>query len=240
MFPINDSSGRVIAFTGRILVDDKSGAKYLNSPDTVLFDKSSVLFGLDKAKHAIRQYDHTVLVEGQFGAIMAHQVGCTNTVALSGTALGDALETKRTSCYKPRIDSQTVSVISNLHLMLIRQDFVQPSDQQNSIISRYGCKKLHVFQKGMILQILLQKKVLQKWKEILTDSHHVILFYLDTILSRKKMNIKKFVMRDYILPFVASLSSTVEQSYFIKQISDKTGMSQSALFGRSQKSETRI
>jgi len=229
MFPINDSSGRVIAFTGRILVDDKSGAKYLNSPDTVLFDKSSVLFGLDKAKHAIRQYDHTVLVEGQFDAIMAHQVGCTNTVALSGTALGDALETKE-------------HLATNLGLIRRLSRNLKLAFDADTAGFRAAIRSAKIaLSLGMDVKVaripegndpadIITKEGVAKWKEILTDSHHVILFYLDTILSRKKDEYQKVRdVRDYILPFVASLSSTVEQSYFIKQISDKTGMSQSAL-----------
>jgi DNA primase len=83
----------VIAFSGRILKDDpnlpagKAGApKYLNSPETELFKKSEVLYGLNFAKSEIRRLDYTILVEGQMDLVMAHQVGTRNTVASSGTA----------------------------------------------------------------------------------------------------------------------------------------------------------
>jgi DNA primase len=86
MFPIRDSAGRVVAFTGRALADDDL-AKYLNSPETELYHKSEVLFGMDRAKDAIRVRKFTMLVEGQMDLIHAHQAGFSNTVALSGTAL---------------------------------------------------------------------------------------------------------------------------------------------------------
>lgn len=86
MFPIRDVSGKVVAFTGRALAADEV-AKYLNSPETDLYHKSEILFGLDKAKDAIRQRGFTLLVEGQMDALHAHQAGFENTVALSGTAL---------------------------------------------------------------------------------------------------------------------------------------------------------
>jgi DNA primase len=91
MFPIADSSGRIIAFSGRILVDDDSSAKYLNSPDTILFNKSTVLYGIDKAKQDIRTKNYTILVEGQMDLVLSHQAGIKNTVAVSGTALADTL-----------------------------------------------------------------------------------------------------------------------------------------------------
>ena len=88
MFPIRDASGRVVAFTGRTLSPDEQ-AKYLNSPETDLFHKSEILFGMDKAKDAIRTRGFTMLVEGQIDVLLAHQAGFQNAVALSGTALTD-------------------------------------------------------------------------------------------------------------------------------------------------------
>ena len=85
MFPISDSSGRVIAFSGRILHDDEKSAKYLNSPDTPLYTKSTVLYGIDKAKQEIRRLNYTIFVEGQMDLVLAHQAGTMNTVAVSGT-----------------------------------------------------------------------------------------------------------------------------------------------------------
>lgn len=86
MFPIRDASGRVVAFTGRALSKDEQ-AKYLNSPETELYHKSEILFGMDRAKDAIRTRGFTMLVEGQLDVLLAHQAGFTNAVALSGTAL---------------------------------------------------------------------------------------------------------------------------------------------------------
>jgi DNA primase len=86
MFPIRDAAGRTVAFTGRAL-DPADSAKYLNSPETGLFRKSEVLFGMDKAKDAIRSRGFAILVEGQFDLLLLHQAGFQNTIALSGTAL---------------------------------------------------------------------------------------------------------------------------------------------------------
>ncbi|MBI2037299.1 MAG: DNA primase, partial [Candidatus Liptonbacteria bacterium] len=88
IFPIRDVAGRVVAFTGRALAADEP-AKYLNSPETDLYHKSEVLFGMDAAKDAIRIRKFTMLVEGQIDVLHAHQAGFQNAVALSGTALSD-------------------------------------------------------------------------------------------------------------------------------------------------------
>lgn len=85
MIPIKDAQGRVIAFGGRSF--DGEEPKYLNSPETPLFDKGKTLFALDKAKAGISQQDKAIVVEGYFDAIALHSVGITNVVASLGTAL---------------------------------------------------------------------------------------------------------------------------------------------------------
>ena len=87
LFPIRDEQGRPIAFGGRILPGSDNPAKYLNSPETPLFSKSRVLFGLDLAKKRIVESRVAVVFEGYADAAMAHQYGVTNSVAVLGTAL---------------------------------------------------------------------------------------------------------------------------------------------------------
>jgi DNA primase len=84
MFPIFDVTGRVIGFGGRTLGDDP--AKYMNSPATVLFDKSNCIFGLERARHEIVSSSVAVVVEGYTDVIMAHQFGCDNVCATLGTS----------------------------------------------------------------------------------------------------------------------------------------------------------
>jgi len=87
MFPMSDSSGKVVAFSGRILHPNDKAPKYVNSPETPLYKKSDLLYGYDKAKTGIRTLGFSLIVEGQFDVVMAHQAGYHNTVAVSGTAL---------------------------------------------------------------------------------------------------------------------------------------------------------
>ena len=87
MFPIQSMSGRVLGFGGRILTNDKKAAKYLNSPESDLYHKSKVLYGIFHAKQAIAKQDRCFLVEGYTDVIQMHQAGIENVVASSGTAL---------------------------------------------------------------------------------------------------------------------------------------------------------
>src|SRR6266567_4012928 len=87
MFPIASEAGKVIAFTGRTLAaDEKSGPKYLNSPETAIYSKGKVLFNLDHAKEAIRKLEYAILVEGQMDCISVSAAGFHNVIASSGTA----------------------------------------------------------------------------------------------------------------------------------------------------------
>ena len=88
MFPIADSAGRIVGFSGRIFGENASpeAPKYLNSPETPLFHKSRILYAFDRAKQSIRKLNCAVLVEGQVDLLASHQAGWGNTVAVSGTA----------------------------------------------------------------------------------------------------------------------------------------------------------
>lgn len=87
MFPIHSMSGRILGFGGRILTNDKKAAKYLNSPESPIYHKSKILYGLYLAKKEIAKQDNCYLVEGYTDVISFHQAGVENVVASSGTAL---------------------------------------------------------------------------------------------------------------------------------------------------------
>ncbi|WP_339924656.1 DNA primase [uncultured Cyclobacterium sp.] len=90
MFPIHNLSGKAIAFGARIMTKDKKQPKYINSPETVIYHKSDVLYGIYQAKQSIRQTDKCYLVEGYTDVISMHMVGVENVVASSGTSLTES------------------------------------------------------------------------------------------------------------------------------------------------------
>lgn len=90
MVPLMDTSGQVIGFTGRIITDDPNAPKYLNTPQTPLYDKGRHVFGLSQAKESIRKSDYSVIVEGNLDVVSSHQAGITQVVATAGTAMTEA------------------------------------------------------------------------------------------------------------------------------------------------------
>lgn len=87
MLPLQDASGRIVGFTGRLIANDPKAPKYLNTPQTLLYDKSRHVYGLHLAKEAIRKQDKAVIVEGNLDVVSSHQAGVYNVVATAGTAM---------------------------------------------------------------------------------------------------------------------------------------------------------
>lgn len=220
MFPISDSSGRVVGFSGRILVPDDKSPKYLNSPETELFNKSDILFGLDKAKKDIRLKDYSILVEGQMDLVMLHQIGVTNTVASSGTALTENHLVK-------------LRRLSNRIIMAYDGDSAgfSASNRSSKIALSLGMElKIAVMPEGKD-PADLAKDDPEKLKESLRGSKHIIDFYVDTLLAKgMESRLLGEEIRKNVLPYVAQLPSTIERSHFIKSIAQKTFIKEEALW----------
>ncbi len=129
MFPISNESGKIIAFTGRTLAtDEKSGPKYLNSPETAIYSKGRVLYNLDRAKEAIRKLDSVILVEGQMDCISVFMAGQHNVIASSGTAFTEA-QVRLLGRYTRRIivnfdpDTAGAAAAERSLAMLVAEDF---------------------------------------------------------------------------------------------------------------------
>ena len=208
IFPIGNSAGRVVAFSGRIFPVDDTAAKYLNSPETSLFNKSAVLYGYDKAKFEIRKKNTAILVEGQMDLILSHQVGITNTVATSGTAFTDLhaglikrFAEKLIICYdgdkagvSAALRAAVVALRSGLDVHIVRlPDDKDPAD------------------------MCIENK--QAYLDFLSGAEHVIDFALGTALraSTDKRQQEKNIVAS-VLPYVKVLESAVEQGHFIARI----------------------
>ncbi len=220
MFPISDSSGRVIAFSGRILVADEKSPKYLNTPETVLFNKSQTLYGLHKAKMDIRRLDYSVLVEGQMDLVMAHQAGFANTVASSGTAFT-----------KDHLDR--LKRLSNRIIMAFDADgagFTASNKSAQLALSLGMEVKIAPLPKGTDPAELIRTDI-GAWKESLKISMHIIDFYMKSLLTDglDPRNMDKEV-RNKILPYIAMLSSSMERSRFISKIASQIGAKEDALW----------
>ncbi len=230
IFPISDSSGRVIAFSGRIFKDDGKSAKYLNSPDTPIFQKGAVLYGLDKAKDSIRKNNFSILVEGQMDLVLSHQAGFRNTVATSGTALSDSTVSKE-------------NAVSNLGLLRrLSQNIVLAfdADRAGFNASMRGAKialslgmdvKTVTLPEGVDPADMISKKGRDAWRLAIRNSKHIIEFLLGKVLNDAKDDLRKAgrEIKEKVLPYVMSLPSSIEQDVFLKKISDASGIREEAL-----------
>jgi DNA primase len=211
MFPIQDVSANVIAFSGRALNPTDKAPKYLNSPDTEIFNKSETLYGLDKASRTIRRTKYAVLVEGQFDLIMSQQIGVTNTVALSGTSV-----TKK--------HLQILSRFAKNILLAFDSD-------EAGIHSAYKTAVMGL-EEGMDVKIAklpkgkdpadcIQKNKLE-WKKILTDAPHAIEHSLDFIKDNYTSKRKQIeAVKEYTFPMLTLIESEMDRSYFLGVIAEK-------------------
>lgn len=227
MFPICDSSGRVIAFSGRIFKDDGKSGKYVNSPDTPLFNKSDVLFAIDKAKNYIRKYNFTTIVEGQFDVISLHQAGFRNTVAVSGTALADGLIGKD----KQVNNLGVIKRLSNNLVLAFDSDTagVNAAKRSAHIGMSLGMDvKVVDITEGKDPADFLKDFGKDAWSKILKAAEHVIIFYVNKIkqTSKDERDVGRRI-KEEVLPLLLELPSDIEKSFFIKKISEITNISES-------------
>lgn len=218
MFPIADTSGRIIAFTGRQFIDDEKSAKYLNSPDTPIFSKSSVLYGLDKAKNAIKKNDFSIVVEGQFDLILSHQAGYKNTVATSGTSLAQA---------------GSFILISRLSNNII---FVFDYDKAGFEASVRAAKialdldmnvKAVDMPAGMDPAELILKQGPDTWKEKIKNANYLIEFLFEKYIPKSKkadLLTTKLAISKNIIPVINHIKNPITRSHFLSSISHTSGI----------------
>ena len=221
MFPICDGAGRVIAFSGRILpsLDDGKTGKYINSPETILFSKSEVLHGFDRAKLAIRQKDATILVEGQMDLLMAHQAGYENTVASSGTAL-----TERQLERLKRLSENLLIAFDSDNAGL------KASERAIQLALSLGMNvRVIALREKDPADLILRDQA--AWERAVKEARHIIDFLLDGILhSEEESRAKALAIEKRLLPLLRLLTSSVEQSHFLRTTAERSNLREEALW----------
>ena len=213
MFPIFDAAGRVIAYSGRILHDDGKSAKYLNSPQTEIFDKSKVLYGYHVAKQAIRKFDFSILVEGQMDLLMCHQGGFNNAVASSGTALTiDHLHLLRRISNKIIMtfdgdDAGAKAAERGWALALSAKMEVKIAEMPNNIDPA---------------DLILKDK--EEFKTVLKNSVHLIDFLMNRITAKETDKKKLWsLIKTNVLPYIYLLESDTDKGRYVTKISEIIG-----------------
>lgn len=221
MFPIRDVAGRVVGFSGRIFEDDPTHpqAKYINSPDGPLFDKSRALYGIHEARQGIRDLGASLLVEGQVDLLLAQKIGYKNTVATSGTAFTE----------------HHASILKRY-----AENCIIAYDGDEAGVRAAGRAALLLLSRGMNVKVAAVPKGSDPAELILTDpAHfkaaiksavHVIDFYIAYLRGMgKDERWFKLEASKTVLPFISVLPNAIDREHFIKHVADELMVSDDAV-----------
>jgi DNA primase len=222
MFPIANESGKVIAFTGRTLAsDEKSGPKYLNSPETPIYSKSRVLFNLDKAKEPIRKLEYAILVEGQMDCISVYTAGFRNVIASSGTAFTE-LQARLLGRFSKNIvvnfdpDTAGAAAAERSLALLVSEEFQI---------------KVLTLEAGFDPDLYIRRKGVAAYGEALSHSQK----YFDYLIERSRALFPartpegKVKALNYLLPHIQRVPSRIVRDEWANEISHRLGIESAVL-----------
>lgn len=228
IFPIRNVKGQIIAFGGRAMGDAQP--KYLNSPQTLLFDKSSVLYGLDMAREAIRQQDAIVIVEGYVDVIALHQHGHRNVVAPLGTALTAEhvqIIKKLTKNIYLALDADSAGIRATLKGLQTLHDNLDarlvPMPTPNGVLawSHNIDAQIRIIElpEGQDPDELLAQDE-QLWPELVANALPAMDFYMQVLTRDLNLNelADKRTALDRLAPLISQLSNQLEQTHYIQQL----------------------
>ncbi len=220
MFPIKDINGNTVAFTARVnpqIEEQEKMGKYINSPETELYNKSKILFGLDKAKMEIKKQDLAIVVEGQMDVIACHQAGFTNVVASSGTALtNDQLK--------------ILKRYSNNIALSFDMDKAGQMAADRGINEALGLEmniRVIVLPEGKDPADLIAKSS-QSFREAVEQSVVFMEYCFDKILEEYDVNevVGKKHAAKKIMDLISKIVNKIEQDHWMKQASEKLNVSE--------------
>jgi len=229
MFPIRDERGRITGFGARCLNPDDM-PKYLNSPQTVLFDKGRLLYGLDKARKPIRVQDQAVIVEGYLDVIALHQYGFTNVVSPMGTALNEhQLRVLKTLSRRIvlALDADAAGDRATLRGLEIAR---QTLDREDEILfdargllqheARLQADiRVAVLPKGMDPDEVVHRNP-DEWKKILENARPIVIHVMDTLAANRDLNDpkQKDEVARQVLPLIEDVPSSIERETYRQRL----------------------
>lgn len=223
MFPLQDLNGQIVGFTGRIFGPEKENVgKYVNTPETMIYNKSRIIYGLDKAKMEIRKKNQCIAVEGQMDLIMCHQAGHKNAVAVSGTAL-------------------TIDHLQTLKRYTENLVFSFDADTGGEGATKRAIGLAQQFEFNIKVAILpgedkdpaeIIKKNSKQWEQILENSKPIMEFYFENTFNKyqKKLTVddKREVAKELLLP-IKNLVNVVEQAHWLQVLASKLKIEEKSL-----------
>ncbi len=229
MIPIRDEQGRLAGFGARIL-DPKDVPKFLNSPQTVLFDKGKLLYGLDRARRSIRSVDQAVIVEGYLDVIVLHQAGFTNVVSPMGTALTEQqlyLLKRFTKRLVLALDPDSAGAQATLRgLELARQAM----DHTNEVVfDAHGLLRLEGrlqadirvarLPEGMDPDEIVLRNA-QEWQRLIQSAQPIVMHVMETLTANRDLanpKAKDEIARQ-VLPLIREVPNPLERDDYIQRL----------------------
>ena len=226
IFPVHNLSGKTIAFGARILAEDKKQPKYINSPETSLYIKSNILYGLYQSKNEIRKLDNCFLVEGYTDVISLFQIGIENVVASSGTSL-TTNQIKLISRYTKNItilfDGDKAGVAASLRGM----DLILENDMNVEIVS---------FPEGDDPDSYSKKVGKDKFQEYIDyNKTNLITFKVNQLQENEDNPVKKSEMIYDIVRSISKIPNSIKRSLFLKEASNSLEINEQALISEMNK-----
>ncbi len=255
MIPIRDEQGRMAGFGGRAVAPDDQ-PKFLNSPDTSLFNKSRLLYGLDRARKAIRSADQVVIVEGYFDVIALHQAGFENVVSPMGTALSED-QVRLLKRYTRRIllalDADTAGQKAVLRGVEVAR---QAMDHQAEITfdphhlmhfeNRLQADlRVVVLPEGYDPDDLVSEDV-SAWSRLLETARPVVIYVMETLAEGRDLNDPKVKseIAAQVLPLIQEVANPVERDTYrqalarLLRVDERLFLSPVTVMGRRRRGET--
>lgn len=231
MIPLQDATGRVIGFTARILIDDPKSPKYINTPQTLLYDKSRHIYGLHLAKDSIRRAGFAVLTEGNLDVIASNQAGVLNVVATAGTAITE-----------PHL--KTIGRFAGDIRLAFDADKagINATERAIPIASKVNVSLgIISLPAGKDPDDLIRANP-KLWKEAIGQHEYAI----DWLIARYKTQLDlstgqgKRQFSDVLLPTIRGLNDKVEQDHYLHLVAKETGVRVEALLSKLSDSNERI
>ena len=232
MVPLADAQGRVVGFTARLLNDEESGPKYINTPQTMLYDKGRQVYGLHLAKEAIRKEKFVVVVEGNLDVIASHQAGVKNVVATAGTAM-TPMHLKELGRFTPDVrlafDQDQAGINAAERVIPLAH---QAGVSLSMITIPSGKDPDELVQKDPAL-----------WREVIEKNQYALDWFIELVKKQHDINTAegKRLFTDKVLPVVKQIGDSVEKDHYLEVLAKETGVNKAAIEQKmsTQKSTTR-
>ena len=240
MIPIKNEAGKVAGFGARTL--DGSNPKYLNSPQTAVFDKGGLLYGLNRAKEAIREQNLAIIVEGYMDVLTAHQHGFTNVVAPMGTSLTDRqmnILKKLTRNISLALDADAAGEQATLRgLAVARQTFSERRDYRErgwleGDSRLQGNLKIILIPQGKDPDDVIRENP-DEWTRLVNEASTVMDYVFQAITSKLDIGTVagKSAAVEQLLPVITGMGSEIERDQYLKRLSKLVGVNEKTLIDK--------